>query len=426
MAARALRIGAAARVARLAAVWMAVAPIGACLAAPRRLPASPQIASAGVTQPYQLVAGRIIVTLSFTRADGRERKALAWLNMGTPKMALAPELARELGAVSGRPLVVRLGTMPIDVAPGVVDVGTPELDGEDILTHLFAPEPVEAILPARVLQRFEFVLDLPARRITLAPPGTIPPQGVATPLLVDPDTGLATLETTIAGERHRLALDAGASFTWLRGTLVRRWLETNPTWRRAEGAVGASNMGLTSLAFERDGVLARLPEIAVAQGPTLPDVEILGTAPLICSLCDQLTSDLFWDGWQANAPAPVAGWLGIDPLEDFKLTVDYANRTLYWLRQQRAAPRSIDEVGVTLVRRRGAYTIGGVVAKAGAPPLTGVEPGDRLLAVDGVATTGRSSDDVWRALGGSVGTRHVLSLDRRGETVEVVAPVSGF
>ncbi len=376
--------------------------------------------------PFQQAAGRIIVTLDFTRPDGSSRPALAWLNMGTPGMAVSAALARDLDVHAGRPLAFHLGRLAVDVPPERVEVGAPKLDGEDVLTHLFAPMPVEAILPASVLQRYELVLDMPGRRLTLAPPGTVAPQGIALPMEINPETGVAAVEATLAGERHTLALDAGASFTWLRGDLVRRWLGTHPDWLLADGAVGASNMGLTSLGLERHGMLVRLPEMTLADRVPLSDVDAFGTAPLLCSVCDQVVGDLFWDRWQRDAPRPVAGWLGADVLAGVRLTVDYANRTLYWFEPHQTKPLHIAQVGVTLERHGGAYGIGGIVSRHGEPTVDGVEAGDQLLAVDEQPVQNQSSDEVFRALGGISGLQHLLTLERAGRLLKVSAPVTVF
>lgn len=197
----------------------------------------------------------------------------------------------DIGAGEGRSVAFHLG----DLAVGLerVEVGAPKLDGEDVLAHLFSPLPVEAILPASVLARYELVLNMAAGRMILAPPGSIAPQGVAVPIRVDADTGVAAVDAEIAGERHLLALDAGASFTWLRGSLVRRWLAAHPDWLRAEGAVGLSNMGLTGLDIERRGTLLRLPKVTLGGRVSLTDLGAFGTAPLLCELCDRLAGELF-------------------------------------------------------------------------------------------------------------------------------------
>ena len=405
---------------------LAVAILAACnppaWAAPKPVPAQ-------ATQTFTLDAGRVLVTLVFRDAAGRERPALAWLNMGTPRAALSPALRRDLGLGGGGGLRFRFGAVPLELPPEAVSDVPPEIGGEDALAHLFAPRPVEAILPARALMGYRLVLDYPERRMALMPPGGPRPAGIATPLRVIPDTGLAALDATVGGEAQTLVLDAGASYTWIRGDVAAGWIAAHPDRVRAEGAIGASNMGLVDLALEERGTLMRLP--GVEAGPLhLGEVGALGTAPLLCRLCDRVVGDLFWDGWAKDAPgdaaSPVVGWIGGDVLGDFRLTIDYPGRTAYWLRLRPAGPHPIDQVGLTLVRRAGGYLVGGVVLKDGRPTVEGAEAGDRIVAIDGRDPAGASSDDVRAALGGAPGKRHRLTLGRNGRAVAVDAPVTRF
>ncbi len=383
------------------------------------------IPGTSATLPLVRDAGRLLVALTVRTREGRDRPVLAWLNMGTAKAALAPSLRDDLALQAGEPLDLRFGAIPIEIPGEAVADDVPELGGEDVFTHLFAPRRVELILPARALASFAVVLDGAAGTLTLARPGTLHPQGTATPLRVAPDTGIVAVDATVAGEPVALAVDPGAAFTWLRGDLAARWLARHPEWRRAEGAVGPSNMGLVDLAFEQRGTLMRLSDVAV--GPLrLGEVGALGTAPLLCGVCDGIVGDLFWDHWAADAPARVAGWIGNDVLCGFRLTIDYPNRTLYWLRQRQPGPRPIDSVGLSLVRRAGGYSVGGIVAKDGRPTVEGAAVGDRLVAIDGRDPQGAASDDVAAALGGAPGTRHTLALDRNGLPVAVEAVVTRF
>lgn len=403
----------------------AVAAIGP-LAAPIRAFAEPaRAASASPALPLVREAGRLLVSLSLQTRDGRDRTALAWVNLGTPKAAISTALRRDLGLAAGEPLRVSFGTIPIEIPADAIMEEPPELGGEDVFTHLFAPRVVDLILPARALTGFVVDLDYAAGRMTLAPPGGPRPRGLATPFRLAPESGMIAIDASVGDDPVALAVDPGASFTWLRGDRAAYWLKAHPDWRRAEGAVGPSNMGLVDLAFEQRGTLMRLPDVAV--GPVrLGEVGAFATAPLLCSLCDRVVGDLFWNGWAAHAPDGVAGWIGNDVLGDFRLTIDYPNRTLYWLRQCGPGPKPIDSVGLSLVRRAGAYSVGGIAAKDGRPTLDGVVPGDALVAIDGRDPQGAASDDVRAALGGIPGARHRLDLDRHGLPVSVEVPVTRF
>jgi C-terminal processing protease CtpA/Prc len=50
----------------------------------------------------------------------------------------------------------------------------------------------------------------------------------------------------------------------------------------------------------------------------------------------------------------------------------------------------------------------------------GVKEGDELLAVDGAPVRAMSPDDIHKALAGQVGTRVKLTIQRHGETMDLV------
>ncbi|MCJ2094887.1 peptide-binding protein [Methylobacterium sp. J-072] len=396
-------------------------------AAPTSLDGPAAVASDAATTRVPIVYGsqRPLVELVFTGADGRERRVLAWVNMGAPTAVLSKNLYRELGIGAGRDLAFRIGEIGITVPAASVTDGPGELDGRDLFDLLFAPRRVEAILPASVLRRFTIVLDPAARTLTLAPPGTLKPTGVPIPIRVDPATGIATVEARAGETVLPLVLDAGAPYTWLRGTAVAGLLRLHPEWHRADGAVGHSNLAMADLGLERDGTLVRLPDLALGD-LVLPAVGALGTGPMLGRVGDALVGEMFWDLWQRPAPIPVAGWLGGNVLSDFRLTIDYAAGQSTWQRQRPADPHDLDGIGLTLVRSGDDYTVGRVAERTGEPLVAGVEPGDRLVAVDGRPLRGAAPEVAWDALRGRPGTIRRLDLERDGRPVQMEAPVMPF
>lgn len=377
------------------------------------------------TVPFIFDSQRLLVELAFVRPDGAERRALAWVNMGVSGPVLSSALYRKLGINQGRTLRFAIGAVPVEVAGSTVTDGPGNLGDDDALDHLFAPRPVEAILPAGVLQRFQVTLDYAARQMRVARPGALHPAGVAVPFRINEDTGFITVDAVIDGQAYPVVLDAGGGYTWFRGKAAAVWLREHPDWRRADGAVGQSNTGMTDYALEKQGTVLRIPELTLA-GLHLHDVGVLATASLLCAVCDRIVGNLFWDTWQKNAPEPVIGWIGGNVLRDFRITIDYPNHMSYWLRQREADPHDLDLVGLTLVRRSGNYFVGGVVKKNGLATVGGVEVGDRLVRVDSLATYGAMRDTVLAALGGAPGTWHRITVERAGRTVEAGAVVTAF
>jgi len=389
--------------------------------------AAPSSASEVATTRVQIVYGsqRPLVELVFTGADGRDRRVLAWVNMGAPTIVLSKTLYRELGVGAGRDLAFRIGAIGITVPAASVTDGPGELDGRDLFDLLFAPRRVEAVLPASVLRRFAIVLDPAARTLTLAPPGTLKPAGIPVPIRVDPASGIATVEAQVGETALPLVLDAGAPYTWLRGSAVAGLLRLHPEWHRADGAVGRSNLAMADLGLERDGTLVRLPDVTLGD-LVLPAVGALGTGPMLRRVGDALVGELFWDLWQKPAPVPVAGWLGGNVLSDFRLTIDYTAGLSTWQRQRPTDPHDLDGIGLTLVRYSDDYRVSRVADRNGQPLVAGVEPGDRLVAVDGRPLRGAASEFAWDALRGRPGTLRRLDLERDGRPLQVEAPAVGF
>ncbi|TLG71566.1 peptide-binding protein [Methylocystis sp. B8] len=389
------------------------------LTAARKAPAP----SDGVA--FILDSNRILLDVVFTTPDGRERKALAWFNMGMASPILTHDLYRELGIDRGGTLQVRIGERRLEArADQVVDgdggVGVPTFD------HLFAPRRVEAMLPARMFTDYVLQIDYGRRLLALSAAGGKRPAGLAVPMLLNADTGIAAVEVQIDDETRALAIDAGSGYSWMRGDVARDLLARHPDWRRAHGAVGAANANMVDFVFEKEGDVMRIPNVRIGE-VKFDQLGFLGTAPVLGSVAENLFGDLFWDNWRKAAPAPVIGWLGSNALRDYELTIDYPNRMSYWRRQRAPDPKELDQPPITLVREGERYLIGGIALTSAKPQgKLDVESGDELLAIDGLAARGASKDDVLAALHGAPGERKRLILDRRGARIEADVAVEAF
>lgn len=389
------------------------------LTAARKPPAPPE----GV--PFILDSNRILLDVVFTTHEGRERKALAWFNMGMASPILTHNLYRDLGLDRGETLQVRIGERRLEArADQVVDgdggVGVPTFN------HLFAPRRVEAMLPAQMITDYVLRIDYGRRLFSLDTPSAKRPAGLAVPILVNAQSGVAAVEAQIDDETRALAIDAGGGYSWMRGDVARDLLARHPNWQRTHGAVGAANANMVDFAFEKDGDVLRIPSVRIG------DVEFsylgfLGTAPVLGSFAEGLFGDLFWDNWRKAAPAPVIGWLGGNALRDYELTIDYPNRMSYWRRQRAPDPTELDQPPITLVRQGDRYMIGGIARpRTQLQGLLNIEVSDELLAIDGLVARGASKDDVLAALHGAPGERKRLILDRRGAPIEADVAVESF
>lgn len=135
----------------------------------------------------------------------------------------------------------------------------------------------------------------------------------------------------------------------------------------------------------------------------------------------------FFDEWQKNAPEPVVAWLGGNVLKHYRLTIDYKNRMSWWLKKNEFDPHELDQVGINLVYDdRGHYSIGEIVTQNGKPTVSGVERGDRIIAIDDATIEGWGRDRLFAALHGKPGDIHRVTVERGGKSLTVPLPVTAF
>ncbi len=368
------------------------------------------------TVPMTLDHQRMTVEIAFKRADGSLCPARAWVDTGGTSVTVSEFLARELGvdlsampADSGRSFATR---MPV---PGMSLGGIPlEVAAMELMVRpgRFALSGVQAdcVLPAGCLRQLHVVFDYPARQLTVALPGALSPRGTAVPCRVNGETGLFMVEATINGEKTALGVDTGSAGTWLSDKLTSAWLASHPAWPHAAGAAGSTNF--FGFPFETQGALLSLPALAIGPVAVGQEVAVLG-----------LDQGIF-DWYSQKSAAPVAGFLGADLLARFRLEVDFPGQRTWWQKGAYSAVRDLDIVGLTLrPESDGTFTVAGVVARAGGPTVSGVQPGDKLLSVDALAVANATMGTIVNALRGRPGETRVLVLERGGKKVTVRARV---
>jgi len=395
-------------------------------AAPQAQAASPQGGTAdSVTVPVTLDHNRMLVQAEVQRRDGTWRTALLWIDTGNPNMMLSEAFARDLGIdLSGARTA---GTTVIEVPPptGVRIGGMPlSFDSVRVNVHLdpqwiFGTMHIDANLPSKVLRRYQVVFDYPRRRLTLAQPGTQRPRGERATASVNPTTGIVQIDAVIGGDTLSLALDNGASYSFVSSGVVSRIAERNPGWPRTIGAVGCANIW-GQWPEEATWPIVRVSEMR--WGPVrLADVGVVG-------LPDFFGNGVSLGDWYSRKAARrVEGFLGPNALKSFRIEIDYANSAVYFERGAADDAHDLDIVGLTLQpQTNGGYRVIGVAAKDGHPSVVGVEPGDVLLEIGGLLVTGASMGTVVDALRGSPGDTRALVLERNGTRVNVTATVRRF
>lgn len=346
--------------------------------------------------------------------DHSIHRALAFVDMGSPDMVLASSLFRALHLNSKQSLTFRVGNLAIEIPANKVtsDPGEPYSVGSNLK--------VEAVLPAGVLQHYQVVLDYQRRTLTIARPGTLSPAGTMVPFRMNPQTGLIAVQATLDNHSCFVTIDNGSAYTWFRQSIVKSWLADHPEWERGVGAVGASNMMMSGEATETQGILARIPEIKLGQ-LTLTQVGILGAGPGE----GPNHQDLF-DWYSTKNAVPVIGWIGGNVLKAYRLTIDYPNHRMYWLAQTRPDSADLNQVGLSLKSRDGAFIVAAITTRNGKPTVEGIQPGDELLRIDGLDTAGATWGRVYDALHGTPGEIRTLVLERDGRKFKVKAAVTSF
>jgi len=365
------------------------------------------------TTRFVFDGNRMYAELAFVRPDGTLHRALAFVDLGSPSTVLSQSLFKELQIDRKRPLTYRVGEMTVHV--DAADV-TSEEDwfpipvGDDL--------PVEALLPADVMQNFLVVMDYQHRTLTLAQPAALKPEGTAVPFHVNKKTGLLAVDATIDGHSYPITIDNGSAYTWLRKSTVEEWLRVHPEWRRGEGAVGASNMRMADDGIETGGILMRIPEIKLG-GLSLRQIGALGIGP------NDKGVDLI-DWYSQKNYGPVLGFLGGNVLQGFKLTVDYPNRMIYWLKQTDLDPHDLDQIGLTLKFKDNAYYVAAIATQNGKPTVEGVRVGDKLMRVGEQKLEAAPWGTIFTALHGEPGESRTLVLERDGTQVTIRAKVTRF
>lgn len=377
------------------------------MASPTCLGAAP----ASGTTSFVSEGNRIYAELGFMRPDGTVRRALAFVDSGSPSMIVSEELFKELQLGEKKRLTFRVGELPVEMDAGAV-TSDPWLP-----FPLGGARKVEALLPAGVMRKYQVVIDYSKRSLTLAQPGTLKAEGDAIPFRVNEKTGLIGVNGEIDGQKFTLTIDCGSAYTWLDKKAAEPWLKDHPEWERGTGAVGLSNMRMADDGIEANGTVMRLGGMQLG-ALKLKQIGALAIGP-------SKTNWDFMEWYSQKNPGPVIGWLGGNVLRGFRITLDYANRTSYWLKQADLDEHDLDQVGLTLQSNHG-FFVSAIVAQKGKPAVEGVRIGDKLLKIAELDTKGATWGQVFSAMHGKPGEVRTLVLERDGKQFTVSAKVVSF
>ena len=118
--------------------------------------------------------------------------------------------------------------------------------------------------------------------------------------------------------------------------------------------------------------------------------------------------------------------MGGNVLKQFRLTIDYPNQRIYWLRETDPDSHDLDQVGLTLRAEGGEYIVATVATKNGKPTVENISPGDKLIRVGELETKHATWGGIYEALHGKPGEIRVLLIERNGDRITVRVRVTAF
>jgi hypothetical protein len=376
-----------------------------------------------VTLPITLDHSRIITNVDLLLPDGATTRVRGWVDNGNPELQLSRRVARLMGLAvtcndtscsAPPPHELLIGGMKISLA-GLKEVKIPlkSVAAEAVMaTGLSA----EISIPSTVLRDYDVLINYPDHEFTIARPGSLKFNGVKTRVIVNAENGLIQVPSQVDNKKYDLALDLGASISFLSEELFDKLAAAHPAWPRMTGAIGPANMWGSD--DEPNWKLMRIDRLQY--GPLfLTDVAAaeLPKIPMIFR--------------ESHANAAAAGSLGADALINYRVGLDYAHSTVYFDIGRLFNFPEFDVIGLILrPEDDGRFTILGIADYDGKPSVPegpdGVQVGDHLVAVDGIPVPGSTMGQVWSMLGGSPGTERVLTVERGGRKFSVVAKMQHF
>jgi hypothetical protein len=372
-----------------------------------------------VTVPITLDHNRVVVDVYLTLPNGSTKRVRAWVDNGNPDLYLSPNAAKLLGlnvtcdekeCSAPPPDEITIGGMKISMA-GIKQAEIP-LEPPSAASVMAPGMMAEISIPSTVLRNYDVLVDLPDREFTIGEPRSISFKGVSAKVAVNGDNGLMQVPSQIANKKYNLALDLGASISFLSDELFEQLAAAHPDWPHMTGAVGPAN--LWGLADEPNWKLMRIDR--VQYGPLfLTDVAMVEFAKNRENFLAK------------RAGMPTAGLLGEEALANYRVGLDYAHSMVYFDIGRTFKFPDFDVVGLVLRPEDDTrFTILGVADFDGKPSVPEVQAGDHLVAVDGVPVPDSTMGQVWSLLEGSPGQVRKLTVERDGKQFNVTAQVEHF
>jgi hypothetical protein len=381
-----------------------------------------------VTIPITLDHDRVVIDVYLPLPDGTTKRIRGWVDNGNPDLEMSRRAATLMGlnvtcddktCTAPPPATITLhdtktGDMQISLA-NIKEVKIP-LKPVSAATVMVPGMSAEINLPASVLRHYDVLIDFPDREFTIAQPGTLKFKGISSKVLVNAANGLVQVPSQIENKKYNLALDVGASISFLSQDFSDKLQAAHPDWPHMTGAIGPANMW--GRAEEPTWKLLRVDRLQY--GPLyLTSVAATG-----------FPKDVM-DWFEKRAGVATIGLLGSNALLNYRVGLDYAHSTIYFDIGSTFKAPDFDVIGFTLrPEDDGRFTILGIADFDGKPSVPGlpdgVQIGDHLIAVDGIPVPDSTMGQVWSLLEGSPGQERRLRIERNGNQFEVVAIVQHF
>ncbi|MGE5457653.1 MAG: hypothetical protein ACM3RX_04800 [Methanococcaceae archaeon] len=369
--------------------------------------------------PFILDHNRMIVEGEIQRLDGSWRSVRFWVDSGNPDFFISDILAKDLGIdLSGKKTSTDGSAQPIElISPPKI-----KLEGtEFILSHskssvLFQPRflfntmHIDANIPSTFLKQFHIVFDYPNNKLIIAQNGVLKSRGTPVPVLINTSTGIVQISTIIGKDSVSLALDNGASYSFISDDLFSKLKDQNPKWPFHKGALGCANMWGYWPPEEESWPILRISNFTSGNFD-FKSVGVVGISGI-------------GEWYSRKTQQPVRGFLGANLLKNYRVGIDYSNNTIYFENSSHPDYDDMTIVGLTLrLEDNGYYRIIGIADVDNKPFITGIQTGDLLIKVDGFDTYNKTMGNVIGRLRGKVGDTKKLIIEREGRQFEINAPV---
>jgi hypothetical protein len=376
-----------------------------------------------VTVPAAIDHNRVVINAEVQVPDGSTQRVHIWVDNGNPELYLSRRLATLLGLAvsctdhacsSPPPREINIGGMKIPLA-GVKEAKIP-LKPVNAASVLAAGMDTEINLPSSILRHYDVLVDFPGHKFSIGVPGTIQFRGPSGKVQINPENGLIQVPTQIEKKKYNLALDLGASISFLWDEVFDKLATAHPDSPHMTGAVGSANMW--GLDEEPKWKVMRVDR--VQYGPLF-----LANVALVEFPKDRM------EFFGKRAGIPTAGLLGSNALLNYRVGLDYAHSTVYFEIGRMFNFPDFDVIGLILrPEDDGRFTILGVAELGREPSVPsgpdGVQTGDHLVAVDGIPAAGSTMGQVWAMLGGTPGQERRLTIERGGRQFAVTARIQHF